>query len=82
MAGLRIRRNPPLSGKDELAGASIERNSTSSPFSVVSQASTPAPAQASILTPASALPSGRPGRYTDKDLQKAIKLALESFVKG
>ena len=78
MAGPRTRRNPPLGGEDELAGAPTEGNSTPSPSPVVSQAQTPAPAQAPAPTPA----PGPPGRYTDEDLQRATKLALESFVKG
>ena len=37
-----------------------------------------------ILTPALVFASisGPPGKYTDKDLQRATKLALELFVKG
>ena len=78
MAGLCTRCNPPFSGKDELAGAPIEGNSTPA----VSRALTPAPAQAPALTPTPASAPGPPGRYTDEDLQRATKLALESFVKG
>ena len=80
MAGPRTRRNPPLGGEDELAGAPTEGNSTPA----VSRAPTPAPAQALAPTPAPAPASvpGPPGRYTDEDLQRATKLALESFVKG
>ena len=80
MAGPRTRRNPPLGGEDELAGAPTEGNSTPSPSPVVSQAPAPAQASAPTLAPASA--PGPPGRYTDEDLQRATKLALESFVKG
>ena len=80
MAGPRTRRNPPLGGKDELAGAPTEGNSTPA----VSHTPTPAPAQALALTPAPAPASvpGPLGRYTDEDLQRATKLALELFVKG
>ena len=78
MAGPRTRCNPPLGDKDELAGALTEGNSTSLPSPVVSQAQTPAPTQAPAPTPA----PGPLERYTDKDLQRATKLALESFVKG
>ena len=80
MAGPRNRRNPPLGGEDELAGAPTEGNSTPA----VSRAPTPAPARALAPTPAPAPASvpGPPGRYTDKNLQRATKLALESFVKG
>ena len=81
MAGLHIRCNPPFGGKDELAGAPIKRNSIPAIFC----APTPAPAQALAPTsaPASASASalGPPGRYTDEDLQRATKLALESFIK-
>ena len=48
----------------------------------------PVPTEASaptqVLTPTPALASalGPPGRYTDKNLQRATKLALELFVKG
>ena len=72
MTGPRTRRNPLLGGKNELAGAPIEGNSTSA----ISCASIFAP----ILAPA--LASGPPKRYTDKNLQRATKLALELFVKG
>ena len=82
MTGPRIRRNPPLGGKNKLAGALTEGNSTPSPSSVVFQALTPAPAQASAPTLAPASASGPPRRYTNEDLQRATKLALESFVKG
>ena len=41
---------------------------------------TPAISRAPTSTPISAL--GLPERYTDKDLQGAIKLILKSFVKG
>ena len=80
MAGPSTHRNLPFGGKDELAGASTKRNSTSAVFC----APTPAPAQAlaSTPTPAPASVPGLPGRYTDKNLQRATKLALESFVKG
>ena len=82
MAGPRTRRNPPLGGKDELAGAPTKGNSTPA----VSCAPTPAPAQGPAPTPAPAsVPAsaqGPPRRYMDEDLQRATKLALELFVKG
>ena len=53
-------------------GALINGNNIPKPIPAVSRALTPIPAS----TP------GPPGRYTDEDLQRAIKLALESFVKG
>ena len=37
MASLRIRRNPPLSNKNKLAKAPIERNNTLSSSPIVSQ---------------------------------------------
>ena len=70
MAGPRTRRNA-----DE---ALTDNSGTPKPTSAVSHASTPAPAL--ILAPASV--PGPPRRYTDKDLQRITKLALESFVKG
>ena len=80
MAGPCTRRNPPFGGEDELAEAPTEGNSTPA----ISRAPTPAPAQAlaptSAPTPASV--PGPPGRYTDKNLQRTTKLALELFVKG
>ena len=41
---------------------------------------TPAVSRAPTSAPASAL--GPPGRYTDKNLQRTTKLALELFIKG
>ena len=78
MAGSRTHRNPSLGGKDELAGAPTKGNSTPA----VSHASTPIPAYAPAPTPAPASAPGPPERYTDKDLQRDTKLALELFVKG
>ena len=78
MAGLRTRRNPPLGGKNEFAGAPNKRNSTP----VVFCAPIPAPAQAPASTSAPASAPGLLGRYMDKNLQRATKLALELFVKG
>ena len=76
MAGLYTRRNPPLNGKDELARAS----SKGTRIIAVSHTPSLAPAQAFAPAPASAL--GLLERYTDKDLQRLIKLLLESFVKS
>ena len=78
MPGLCTRSNLPLGNKNELAEAPTKRNSTLSPSLVVSQAQTPAPTQAPAFTPA----PGPPGRYTDKDLQRTNKLALDLFVKS
>ena len=42
----------------------------------------PTPAVSYTFTPAFVSALGPPERYTDKDLQRATKLALELFVKG
>ena len=60
--------------------ALIDNSGTSKLTPTIFCAPTPAPPQAPAPAPASVL--GPPGRYTDKDLQKATKLALELFVKG
>ena len=81
MTGPRTRRsprhNPPPGGEDELAGglpgAPTKGSNTSTPSPPVSRAQTPADAPAPTPAPSS-------GTYTDVDLQKATKLALESFV--
>ena len=73
MAGLRTCRNFPPSNKDELAGGAPTN---------VSGTLVPTPAVSQAPTLASAFAPGPPGRYTDEDLQRATKLALESFVKG
>ena len=78
MAGPRTRRYPPLSGKDELGEAPTKGNSTFA----VSRTPTPALAQALAPTSAPASAPSPPERYTDEDLQRATKLALELFVKG
>ena len=83
MAGPRTCRsprcNPPPGGKDELArgppGAPTEGSNTPIPFPPVSRAQTPADAPAPTLVLLR-------GTYTDKDLQRTTKLALESFVQG
>ena len=75
MAGPKTQCNLPPAGKDELAGGAPSKGSgTSTPTSAAFRALTPALAPASALSP--------PGKYTDKDLQRATKLALESFVWG
>ena len=66
MAGLHIRRNA--------SGAPINDNGTPVSTPAVSRTLIPAPAPASVRGP--------PRKYTDKNLQKTIKLALESFVKS
>ena len=50
--------------------------------SISAPAQTPAPVQASTPTPAPASASGLLKRYTDKNLQRVTKLALESFIKN
>lgn len=74
MAGPRTRRsprnNPPLTGEDELAGDAPEAPTKGS------STPTSAPAQVPTSVP------GPTGMYTDVDLQRATRLALESFVKG
>ena len=66
MAGPHTRRNA--------GGAPTNDSGTPVPYPVVSRAPTPASATASV--------PGPPGRYTDEDLQRTTKLALELFVKG
>ena len=78
MAGPRTRqsprRNPSPAGEDELAGgAPTDGSVTSAPTPAISRAPIPAPA------PAPAPPGGT---YTDVDLQKATKLALNSVVQS
>ena len=83
MAGPRARHsprwNPPPAGEDELAGAAprapTNDNGTPSHTPAVLRAPTPAPAP----PPA---PTELVAKYTDADLQRATKLALESFVQG
>ena len=73
MAGPRTRRNPPPAGEDGLAGGAPSEGSGTP---------TPTPAASRVPTPAPASAPGPPGKYTDEDLQRATKLALESFVRG
>ena len=78
MAGLHTRRNA--------GGAPTNDSGTPEPTLAVSCTLTPAPAQTSTSAQAPAFTSALvsvpdpPRRYTDEDLQKATKLALESFV--
>ena len=80
MAGRHTRRNA--------SGAPTNNSGTFKPTPAISCAPTLAPAQTPVSTQApapilaSASVPGLPGRYMDKNLQKATKLALESFVKG
>ena len=75
MVGPRTRRNPPPAGKSELAGGTPSKGSgTPTPTPATSRAPTPASAPASA--------SGALGKYTDENLQRATKLALELFVWG
>ena len=83
MAGPRIRRslwrNPPPGGEDELVrsppGAPTKGSNTPTPSPPVSWAQTPADAPAPTPAPPR-------GTYTDADLQKVTKLALDSFIQG
>ena len=84
MAGPRTRRSPrcnppPPGGEDKpvggLPGAPTEDSNTPTPSPLVSRAQTSANAPAPTLAPPR-------GIYTDEDLQRATKLALESFVLG
>ena len=72
-----FRRNPPSAGEDELAGAApgapTDDNGTLSHTSNMSRVPTLAPA----LPPA---PAELMAKYTNADLQRATKLALELFV--
>ena len=64
-----------------MAGPRTCRNACGAP---TNGSNTPEPIPAVSRTPTSALvsASGLPWRYTDEDLQRATKLALELFVKG
>ena len=62
-----------------MAGPRTRRNAGGAP---TDDSGTPVPTPAVSRTPAPASVPGPPGRYTDEDLQRATKLALESFVKG
>ena len=83
MAGPRSRRsprrNPPPGGEDELAGgppgAPTEGSNTPTPSPPVSRAQTPADAPAPTPAPLR-------GTYTNVNLQRATKLALELFIQG
>ena len=83
MAGPRARRSPrrnPLpAGEDELAGA-IPRAPTDdsgTPSHTLAMSRAPTPASAPPPAPAKLV-----AKYTNADLQRATKLALESFVQG
>ena len=81
MAGPRTHRsfchNPPPGDENELAGG------PTGAFTKGSNTSTPSPPVSRAQTPADALaPTSAPlrGMYTDTDLQRATKLALELFI--
>lgn len=82
MAGPCTHCNSSSESKDRLAESILraftENNSTCILSLVVSRAQNPTPAQKSALTPTLDLPS----IYTDVNLQKTTKLALELFFKG
>ena len=64
-----------------MAGPRTRRNAGGAPTDD-SGTPVPTPAVSRAPTPAPASVPGPPGRYTDEDLQRATKLALELFVKG
>ena len=83
MAGPRTRhslcRNPPPGNEDELVGgppgALTKGSNTSTPSPPVSWTQTP------VDTPTT-IPASSRGMYTDANLQRATKLALELFIQG
>ena len=81
MAGTRARqsfcRNLPPAGKNELARAALKAltNDSGTPSYTPAVSRVPTPAPAPLLTPAKLVV-----KYTDADLQRATKLALELFV--
>lgn len=77
MAGPRTWRNPSPVGKDKLTGKTPSKSSdTPTSTSIISCASISAPTQNPAPAPSQL------GMYTNVDLQRATKLALELFVKG
>lgn len=70
MAGLRTCQNLLFASKNEFAEGGFTKSSTPTPTLIA--------LQALIFTLASALDPT--AMYMDKNLQKAIKLALESFI--
>lgn len=69
--------------KDELAkNISIKDSNTITPFLTIFWAETPAFTQVFIFAQALTSAPGPLGMYTNINLQKAIRLALELFVKG
>ena len=77
MAGPRTRCNPLSAGKDKLATGAPSKGS-GIPNPTLAAFCTPIPALTQDPAPA----PGPPGIYTDVDLQKTTRLALELFVKG
>ena len=73
-------RNPPPTGKDELAGpAPTERCDTYTPALAVSRAPTPAPAPAPAPPLASApVDANTTVRYLEADLQRILRTVLEA----
>lgn len=77
MLDLCVSYNPLFTGKDELVGGvSTNNNSTSTIFYAFTPALSQVFAPAQVPTPA----PGPSSRYRDKNLQRAIKLALKLFV--
>lgn len=79
MAGLYICRNSFPASKNKLAGRA---STDSSSILVVSYTLTPTPSLVFAFVPAPVFALSPLSRYTDKNLQKTTKLALELFVKG
>ena len=86
MTGPYTYHNSSLTSENELTrdawGAPTKDSGTPTPISIVFYAPTPTPTQvpAPAQTPAP-IPSP-PGLYTDANLQRGTKLALQLFVKG
>ena len=75
--------SPELTHPVQMAGSRTRRNTGGAPTNDSgTPVPTPAVSFAPTLAPAPASVPGPLGRYTNKDLQRATKLALESFVIG
>ena len=72
-------RNPLFAGEDELAEAApgVPNNDSGTPSHISAIFPVPTPVSALSFAPAKLV-----AKYTNADLQRAIKLALESFVQG
>ena len=80
--------NPPLTGKDELAGAALgpaptEGSNTSTPAPAVSRVPIPAPTDVSVAAPSPALALTATAPFSDNELFKQfMKAYLEAEVPG